>query len=242
MSIRLSPSQVNLFLNEPSIWVLNKFFGIYGDMGAAAKRGNAVEVGLTGILLQGLSHEQAVETALRIYDEETKDLVDDKKEEERDMLEPMIAQATECFLDMPTPCGTQIRFEEMIFDTPMLGIADFDMGDYLVDLKTTKRCPSCVENISSEHLRQVAYYHHASGKPQKLAYVTPKKYAVYQIKDEQIEKAKKDIFAACKAMWSCYQIEEERGREALTVLYPPRDTASFYWDQKTLSAAQEIWF
>ena len=242
MSIRLSPSQINLFLNEPSIWVLNRFFGVYGTMGAAAKRGNAVEVGLTGILLQGLSHEEATGTALRIFDQEVENISDDKKDEERGLIEPMIAQATECFLDMPTPIATQIRFEETIHDVPMLGIADFDMGGHYVDLKTTKRCPSAVENISAEHLRQVAYYHHASNKPQKLAYVTPKKYAVYQVTDAQIAEAKQELYAACKAMFACYEIEEKQGKEALTVLYPPRDTKSFYWDDATLRAAQEIWF
>lgn len=242
MSIRLSPSQINLFLTEPSVWVLNKFYGIYGDMGAAAKRGQAVEHGLNSFLMNGLEIATAKKAALHVFDEEMENIYDDKTEEERSIIEPMIDQAVELFSELEAPEKIQVRHEVMFGEAPMLGIVDFDMGEYCIDLKSTKRCPSSAENISAEHIRQMAYYFHATGKPQKLAYVTPKKYALYEVSQEQINQALKEMHAAVKAMWSCYEISEQRGNDALTILYPPRDTNSFYWDTKTLNKAQEIWF
>jgi hypothetical protein len=242
VNIRISPSQINTFLNEPAIWVLNKFFGIYGDMGAAAKRGNAVELGLNMILLNGVDFDTAVARSLDIYDQEMATIEDEKKEKQRELISPMIKQATELFLNLEPIQKTQIRLEPTILDLPVLGIADYDMGEYLIDLKTTERCPSSNESVSVEHIRQVSLYNMATKKRQKLAYVTDKKYAVHEITQDQMNKAIKEIHAAARAMKAAYDIEEKQGKEALTVLYPPRDTSSFYWDIKTLNAAQGIWF
>lgn len=240
---RISPSQINLFLNEPSIWVLNKFFGIYGDMGAAVKRGNAVEVGLNMVLMNDFEYDVALNRAYAVFDQEMENIHDDKTEQERANIAGYLEQAITLFKEIgELPLSTQVRHEPEIFDLPCLGIVDFDYPSFQVDLKTTMRCPSCVENISSEHLRQTTIYNMSSDKPQKLAYVTPKKYALYEVTKEQHDNAKAEILAAIHAMKSAYEIEEQRGREALAVLYPPRDTKSFYWDTKTLNAAQDVWF
>ncbi len=241
-TIRISPSQINTFLNEPAVWVLNKFFGIYGTMGSAAKRGNVVELGLDLIIINGFDFSTALDRALKIYDEETEGLNCDKIEKNRDNIPKYLEQAVECFLNIGEVQKNQIRLEGVIGNVPALGIADYDFGDFMVDLKTTERCPSEADKISVEHQRQVAYYFLQTGKKQKLAYVTPKKHAVYQVSDEQIDRAIKELLAASKAISSAYDIEEKQGINALTTLYPPRDTNSFYWDNKTLNKAQDVWF
>jgi hypothetical protein len=238
--IRFSVSQINLFLNEPSLWVLNKFYDVYGEMGAAASRGKAVETGLDHVLLHSASFEQALVQAYSFYDLEAIDR--EGYEEERDLVKPILEQSIECFLQFDDPINNQIKIEKPINDIPMLGFADYEYKDCFRDLKTTKRCPSTVENISAEHIRQMAYYNYATGKPQELVYVTPKKYANYRLTPEQLEQGLREIKAAVKAMDSCYVIEERQGKEALCVLYPPRDTNSFYWDNKTLNKAQSIWY
>jgi len=242
VTYRISPSQINTFLNEPAIWVLNKFFGIYGDMGAAAKRGNAIELALTSILMNNMDFDTALKRSLEVFDQEMKQIEDDKTPEERDLIEPMLKQAIDLFLNIDPPKQTQIRMEPTILDLPILAIADFDMGEYMVDLKTTKRCPSSSESISAEHIRQIAIYKMASGKKQKLAYVTDKKSALYEITEDQQIAAEKEIKAAAKAMRAAFDIEEKQGKETLSILYPPRDTNGFWWDKKTLNAAQSIWF
>lgn len=240
--MRISPSQINVFLNEPAIWVLNKFYGIYGDMGAAAKRGNAIELGLSSILVNNMDFDTALKRSLEVYDQEMEKIEDDKKSEERELIEPMLKQAVDLFLNIDAPQQTQIRMEPNILDLPILAIADFDMGEYMVDLKTTKRCPSSAEGISAEHIRQVTIYKMASGKKQKLAYVTDKKSAIYEPSEAQHAIAEKEVKAAAKAMRAALEIEEKQGKETLSILYPPRDTNGFWWDKKTLDAAQSIWF
>lgn len=240
---RISPSQVNTFLNEPSVWILNKFLGIYGDMGSAAKRGQAVELGLDLIMMNGMDFDTAKDRALAVFDKEMENLYCEKTEKNRDNIPLYLEQAVDCFLNIDDELKqNQIRLEGHIGDIPALGIADYDFSDYLLDLKTTERCPSTNETVSVEHQRQVAYYYLCTGKRQKLAYVTPKKYAIHEITQEQIDKAVKELNAASKAMAAAYSIDENQGIEALTTLYPPRDTNCFYWDTKTLNKAQDIWF
>lgn len=240
---RLSPSQINLFLNEPSIWIINKFLGFYGEAGPAAKRGVAVEAALNNILESNCDYKTANAWMHEVFLKETQGMNKDDIEKERTSLDGMLEQTVELFLNIDDALlGTQVRLEFEMLGIPMLGFADYDYGSYYVDLKTTTRCPSSEETISSEHLRQVAIYKKASGKPQKLAYVTPKKYNLLTPTDEQLSVAEKEIHAAIRAMKQAYEIEEENGFDALAILYPPRDTKSFYWDTKTLTKAQEIWF
>ena len=238
---RLSASQVNTFLNEPSVWILDKFYGVRGEAGASAKRGNAVELVVSKVLGNGLAFDMAVDQALYLYDSVVSD-TDEKYQKERDNIAPMSEQALELFLNLDGLKDTQVKLDKPLDDVPFLGYADYDFNDCYVDLKTTLRCPSCAENISSEHIRQVAYYYHASGKPQKLAYVTPKKYAIYEVTQDQINKGLAELKAAAKAMWACYDIQEKQGRDVLATLYPPRDTNSFYWSNETLNKAQDVWF
>lgn len=242
MTYRISPSQINVFLNEPAIWVLNKFFGVYGDMGAAAKRGNAIELGLTSVLMNNMDFDTSLKRSLEVFDQEMSKIEDEGTAEERDLIEPMLKQAVELFLNIDPPKQAQIRMEPTILELPILAIADFDMGEYMTDLKTTKRCPSSPEGISAEHIRQITIYKMASGKKQKLAYVTDKKHALYEVSEEQHATSEKEIKAAAKAMRAAFDIEEKQGKETLSILYPPRDTKGFWWDKKTLQAAQSIWF
>lgn len=234
--LRVSPSQINLFLNEPAIWVLNKFHKIYGDMGASAKLGIAVEKGLQSILQQDLSFEDALNWANKVFTEDTIGLPQEDIDKERAYIEPMLKQAIEVFLQFGDPKGYQVEITGQIEDVNVLGKADFEY-DFFIDLKTTKRMPSCVENLAAEHIRQLAVYRKMTGREQRLAYVTDKKNAVYTPTDAQYRIAEKEIKHAIIAMKTAW----EAGHEMAQKLYPPRDYGSFYWDEKTLTAANEVW-
>lgn len=236
MTLRISPSQINLFLNEPAIWVLNKFHKVYGDMGASAKLGIAVEKGLQAILQQGLNFEDALSWANNVFTEDTIGLPQDEIDKERVYIEPMLKQAVEVFLQFGEPKGYQVEIKGEIEGVGVLGKADFEY-DFFVDLKTTKRMPSCVENLAAEHLRQLAIYRRLTGREQKLAYVTDKKNAVYTPTDSQYLTAEKEIKHAVIAMKTAWDLGHEKAQQ----IYPPRNYGSFYWDPKTLTAAQEIW-
>ncbi len=242
-SYRISPSQINVFLTEPSIWLMNKFMGVYGEMGSMAKRGNMVELAVDMVCMSGLSIEKATERALELYDKETENLSCDKIEKNRENLPAYIKQAVECFGGIQEQIvRNQVRFEGYIGNIPAVGVADYDFGSYCMDLKTTERCPSSAETISVEHLRQVTFYYMQTKLPQRLAYVTPKKHVIYEVSVKQMLHAQQEMVAAARAMECAFSIEESQGIDALATLYPPRDTKGFYWNQETLNKAQDIWF
>lgn len=238
MSLRVSPSQINLFLNEPALWILSKFYNVKGEMGPAATRGTAIEKGLEAILTQGKSYEDALQWAYTVFDKDWTGKPEG--DEERAFIEPMLKQAVELFLQLDGLKGTQIKLEGEIHGVGILGFADFDFDTFLADLKTTKRCPSCVENLSAEHLTQLAIYRILSGKEQRIAYVTDKKAQIFSPPDEQLKAVERRVMSAIKAMKTAWDMADT-GVEKIAVLYPPRDMSSFYWDEQTRKHAYQIW-
>src|SRR5262249_2372689 len=64
----------------------------------------------------------------------------------------------------------------------IVGHADFhwDHHGIVLDLKTTDKCPS---EIKISHARQVAMYAGGDNADARIAYVTPKRIAVYQLEN-----------------------------------------------------------
>lgn len=238
---KVSPSQINLFLTEPAIWVMNRLWKIYGDMGPAAWRGTAVEKGLEAVLLHGKSFYEAMGWAYSVFKEEARDYTGDDLGEEKALIEPMLKQAIELFLPIDGLQRTQVRLEGEIHGVSVTGIMDFVYEDFVIDLKSTKRCPSAVENLSQEHMTQLAIYRLLSHKKQKIAYVTDKKSALFEPSDASLERLEKRIIPAIKAMKRAWQMSFDEGDSEVALLYPPRDMTSFYWDDKTRTEANKIW-
>lgn len=234
---RVSASQINTFLNEPAVWVLNKFYKVYGNMGPAAWRGTAVEKATEAILLQGASHENALAWGYSCFDKDAAAYTGDDKAKERDLIEPMLEQAVDLFLQMDNPKNYQVKLEGEIEGVPILGFADFEYEQEFIDVKTTKRCPSCVENLSPEHLRQLGIYRLLTGKKQRIAYITDKKHALYEPHDWQYKQAEREVRSAIKAMKTAWGMDSK----IVVTLYPPRSFKSFYWDESTISEAKQIW-
>ena len=120
-------------------------------------------------------------------------MADSDTEAEHALIAPMLEVAIKHGEVLPPYFGAQTRVEYNIpgLSVPIIGYIDFVFEDgSIIDLKTTKRCPS---EPKPEHIRQVALYMAAKECAGSLFYVTDKKAALYPITEEQKDAALKSI-------------------------------------------------
>lgn len=224
----LSWSSLKLFRNEPALWVLKYLHGYRDHAGPAAWRGKAVEAGLDWFLYKG--KEGALEAALKQFDLDYHDFLEasegeipNKLDDESANIEPMLLQAMDAAKDWGTPLARQIRIEHNVpgVEVPLIGYVDYVFDDWLVDLKTTLRCPS---DAKPEDVRQVLLYQLGTGKLPRLLYVTPKKSAFYPVEGDSA--AVKDIERLAHSVRTLLSMCN--AKEATRLFAPNFD--NFYWD------------
>jgi hypothetical protein len=85
--------------------------------------------------------------------------------------------------------ASQLKVEHWIHDAvsvPVIGYLDFGFDGIDIDLKTTKAMPSAAR---PDHVRQVSLYRVARNRRGALLYVTPKKFAQYEVDDAAMNSA-----------------------------------------------------
>ena len=180
----LSASSLNTWRANPTVWALKYLEKIRDEYSPAAWRGKAVEDGLTAVL-HGRDGAGVAQTA---FEANALGEASDEVEAERKLVAPMLAQAIKW--SPPSPLlAAQLKIEHW-FDgvpVPVVGYLDyvFECGT-IVDLKTTKACPSSPRN---DHVRQVAIYRAARKAPGSVLYVTHAKHACYPIGDNEMQEA-----------------------------------------------------
>ena len=183
---RWSASSLYAAEQEFPYWAMERIGGKKFGVGAAAHRGTAAELGLAKFLTGEADHEEAAHQALTEYHRLTALSPDPKREEEGKAVPAFVEQAIAALKDYGKPAATQrmIEWKHPDLHLPFLGYVDFDYDGCLVDLKTTHRLPS---SISPSHARQVALYKAATSDnlSARVAYVTPKKSAVYELENHQ---------------------------------------------------------
>ncbi len=75
---------------------------------------------------------------------------------------------------------------------PVIGYLDFGFDGIDIDLKSTTRMPS---EARPDHVRQVSLYRAARNRRGALLYVTPKKFAQYEVGDEAMNAARAGLRA-----------------------------------------------
>jgi hypothetical protein len=185
---RLSPSSLNLWKEAPGLWTLRYLGKFFDDAGPAAWRGNAVEKGLNSWLMRKEA-DTALAVALAEFEENAQGLADKETETEHSLIAPMLELAIKEAERFPPYFGAQTRVEYNIsgLAVPVIGFIDFVFEDgSILDLKTTKRCPS---EPKPDHVRQVALYMAGRNCAGSLLYVTDKRAAHYPISEGQKEVA-----------------------------------------------------
>ncbi len=172
----LSPSSLNLFIQQPGIWALQYLARRKSDGAPSMWRGSAVETGYIAYL-RSFDAERSVELALRDYVARGGKATDD----EAKLIGPMFNQC--CKWETPSKLNAaQIEIEHWFDGIPVRikGYVDLAFDGVDVDLKTSANCPKAPRNAD---VRQVALYRAARKRPGALLYVTAIKHAYYEVTD-----------------------------------------------------------
>jgi hypothetical protein len=232
----LSPSSLNTWIDQPSMWAAKYLLG-FRDEGPAMWRGLAVEAGLDEFFLSG-DRDGAGRRARDWFELKALGLCDDATERERNRVPPMLEtamRATEGFGE-PTKRQQKVEFWFDGIEVPVIGLCDYEYPDWGLELKTVSRMPSA---ITSRHARQVSLYQAAMRKPFKVLYVTDSKHSLYELPASESDLHIKRL------QWYAHNIRRVlsvfgEGSE-IASLYPP-DLDHFYWKGEDARAfANKTW-
>ena len=181
----LSPSSLNLFATQPSLFVMQKLLGKRGHVGCAAHRGTAAEAGIVhGLLNPDATIEACQALALADYDRLSIMSGDPRRDKERDAVPPIVATAIPELRQYGIPDGVQLRVDRQLegVPVPLLGYIDVRWSQHgiTLDIKSQLRLSS---EISDSHARQVSLYVHSTNDEGRIAYCTPNKIGVYRLVD-----------------------------------------------------------
>lgn len=235
----LSPSSLNLWANEPALYVLKYLHGMKDDVGPSAKRGTAVEAGLDVFLLdRQATIEQCTEVAINNFRLNTGGVIDDDHDKEAALIQPMLTQAIGALRQAPPLLARQLLIETWIdgIPVPIIGFLDYVFEDHsILDLKTTARLPSAPR---PDHIRQVSIYAHARQAPVSLLYVTPAKHARYHASADQVAEGLAEVTRIAKTLARVLSASDTAADVAEFVT-PKFD--SFYWSEPSIAAARKVW-
>lgn len=239
----LSPSAISLWINAPSLYVLEKLLGFRGGMGAAAHRGTATEAGVSaGLYDHTLSAEDCAAVAFPVFDRLTALTGDPKREAERAVIPGMIKQGLalrECGVpirpNQPARFGSgeQHKVEVTLegVSVPIIGYLDWMYASEILDLKTTMRVPSA---MSDTHLRQATIYKHAHlDKKVRFFYASDKRAEKHTLTREQYDGAMREIVCAAQRLERFLAVSKDPHELAAIV---PHSSDSFYFNDPATKA------
>lgn len=231
----LSPSSLNLYCANPALWVGKYLLSWKDESGPAAMRGQAIEAGLDVYLFERKEVE-AVARAQTKFLELTAGQADESHEQERENVVAMLKQAILALKDFPVPVARQIRVSHQIdgVEVPIIGYIDYAFGDFDLDLKTTKACPSA---IKPDHGRQFALYGKARNKPQRVLYCTGKRSAMFSVSDNEAAIHLADLERHARAVR--HLLSRATSAQDAARFFPV-ERADFRWTENTLALATAI--
>lgn len=232
----ISPSTVLTFMAEPAIYLLRKRFGIKGEVGPGAWMGDAVHHGTAYQLLNTADTDRALALAHDKFLERSQGEVREDIEEAKARIPACLKQSYDALSPFGKPITIEGWVEAPIPGTDWLvrGRTDFGYSDFCVDLKTGR---NCYTKPLADHVIQMGCYWRATGLPQKVCYVTEKKFGIVNIPEEDLQTAWNQVVAVVRAI---SRIEEHSDHDAIA-LCPPRDLTGFRWDDQLRTKARELW-
>jgi len=231
----LSPSSLSLYRSDPGLWARRYLLKWQDSAGPAAWRGSAVEAGLAAVLH---GQNDFREKARERFELDAQGLADEATEKQRQLIGPMLDVAIEAASSdfSPRP-ALQIKIEHWLdgIPVPLLMYLDFGFQDFDMDLKTTERIPS---EPREDHLFQIGLYHAARKRPQKVLYVSAKKFALYDVTDEHAAAAVRDAVNAARALERYLSLSSDP--KVLAGIFSP-STEGFRWNDNLRKMEAELW-
>ena len=238
----LSPSKINLWVNDPALFIGTYLCGMKGSYGVGAFRGTAVEFALNKKIVDTkLSNNSIEEFLYGNFNEQCTEhgisMADTKAQKERSALNSYYEQAYNVYENLGVPELYQHKVYYSIHEdlpTPFLGYIDFVFKDTIRDLKTTARMPS---SLSTGHQRQLAVYSKAfPNKDLWVDYVTPKQAVSYKV--QNVEKILNQVIKISLGLQKFLSISDDP-YELASMHYPNYD--SWMWSEEMKQQSYKIW-
>ena len=172
----LSPSQINLFISSPAKWLVN--VAGYKDKiyKPAFTYGNAVEIGITKSVTEGISIKESLDLANEEFSRIEQEAKQSKSEydlegatKKQAHLKTTLETVIPVYKDLGKPIAAQKKVEHYLdcIPIPLFGILDLEYDHCVRDLKTTAMKPK----MNSNYSRQLTVYHLATEKKPVIDYV-----------------------------------------------------------------------
>ena len=231
----LSPSSINTYINDTSLWVARYLFKIKSSSGASAVRGIATEFVLADKYEKGVFDYNLLDVKfMSLCAESGIDLGDVKTAKEKKLLKDFGTIIDENF-DYKDLEAYQEKVEVQIEDmpVPIMGYIDFRFNDAIVDLKTTTRMPS---KPTEAQKRQMALYSMAyPDSSVDLFFATPKEHKRFTLKNLTLYK--KQLRKVALSIQKFLSISDDK-HELASLMYPNLD--SWLWSGMK-EEANKIW-
>ena len=231
----LSPSSINTYINDMSLWVARYLFGIKSSSGASAVRGIATEFVLADKYEKGVFDYNLLDVKfMSLCAESGIDLGDIKTAKEKNLLKDFGSIIDENF-DYKNLEAYQEKVEVPIDDmpVPIMGYIDFRFKDKIVDLKTSTRMPT---RPTEAQKRQMALYSMAyPNSSVDLFFATPKEHKKFTLKNLTLYK--KQLRKVALSIQKFLSISDDK-HELASLMYPNLD--SWLWSGMK-EEANKIW-
>lgn len=233
---RLSPSSLNCWAANPALWAVRYLRGVKSDPSPSMWLGSAVEAGLI-TYLRTSDEDDANYSAVHNFEMEANGLADDSTEAARLFVWPMLSQAIEAASEWEYDAlafQSRVEIELPGVALPVVGFIDIKFPERIVELKTTKACPS---EVRPDHLRQVALYSYATGLPASVLYVTPKKHREIFVTPDEAGAAVAEVTRVAQSL--CNFLRLDASTEDLVRCLPVAK-GDFRWDDATIAEAEKV--
>ena len=231
----LSPSSINTYINDTSLWVARYLFKIKSSSGASAVRGIATEFVLADKYEKGVFDYNLLDVKfMSLCAESGIDLGDIKTAKEKNLLKDFGSIIDENF-DYKNLEAYQEKVEVPIDDmpVPIIGYIDFRFKDKIVDLKTSTRMPT---RPTEAQKRQMALYSMAyPNSSVDLFFATPKEHKRFTLKNLTLYK--KQLHKVALSIQKFLSISDDK-HELASFMYPNLD--SWLWSGMK-EEANKIW-
>ena len=231
----LSPSSINTYINDQSLWVARYLFKIKSSTGASAVRGIATEFVLADKYEKGVFDYNLLDVKfMSLCAESGIDLGDIKTAKEKNLLKGFGSVIDENF-DYENLEAYQEKVEVPIDDmpVPIMGYIDFRFKDKIVDLKTSTRMPT---RPTEAQKRQMALYSMAyPNSSVDLFFATPKEHKKFTLKNLTLYK--KQLRKVALSIQKFLSISDDK-HELASLMYPNLD--SWLWSDMK-EEANKIW-
>ena len=231
----LSPSSINTYINDMSLWVARYLFKIKSSSGASAVRGIATEFVLADKYEKGVFDYNLLDVKfMSLCAESGIDLGDIKTAKEKKLLKDFGTIIDENF-DYKDLEAYQEKVEVQIEDmpVPIMGYIDFRFKGKIVDLKTSTRMPT---KPTEAQKRQMALYSMAyPDSSVDLFFATPKEHKRFTLKNLTLYK--KQLRKVALSIQKFLSISDDK-HELASFMYPNLD--SWLWSGMK-EEANKIW-